>query len=146
LSLTPYSTELSPEPCLRRTVIATGLAASGIGLLLVAMLDIGALWRCLVSLAWICRSVRELWVIAGGYMRCKRIRIDSAGTVELLIGDVGWVPARLLAGSVVLDGIAWLRIESGNGRRYAELVRGDLHEDEAWRRLQVIWRHLGARP
>jgi len=131
---------------LRRVVLSAGLAASGIGVLVVVTLDVGALWRCLAVLAWIGWSARELRVIADGYKRFGRIRIDSEGNVELLIGEGDWVAARLLSGSVVLEKYAWLRIKPRNGRRYAEFIRGDTREDETWRRLQVIWRHLGGRP
>ena len=85
-------------------------------------------------------------VIADGYKRFGRIRVDFEGNLELLVGAVDWVPARLLSGSVVLEKYAWLFIKPRNGCRYAELVRGDSLENQAWRRLQVIWRHLGRRP
>jgi hypothetical protein len=146
LSSTPYSTELTPEPRLRRAVLLAGLVASGVGVLVVVTLDVGGLWRSLAVLAWVGWSARELRVIANGYKRFGRIRIDSEGNVELLIGDVDWVAARLLSGSVVLERYAWLRIKPRHGRRYAEFIRGNSREDEMWRRLQVIWRHLGGRP
>jgi hypothetical protein len=131
---------------LRRVVLSSGLAASGIGILVIATLDIGIFWRCLAVPAWIGWSAREMRVIADGYKRFGRIRVDFEGNLELLVGAVDWVPARLLSGSVVLEKYAWLFIKPRNGCRYAELVRGDSLENQAWRRLQVIWRHLGRRP
>jgi len=52
--------------------------------------------------------------------------------------------ASIEAGSVVLWHFAWLRFRTENGRRHVELMRRKTAQNKDWRRLQVIWRHLGA--
>ncbi|MCH8866133.1 MAG: hypothetical protein IID58_04695 [Proteobacteria bacterium] len=93
---------------------------------------------------WLLFSGRELVAIASGYQRIRRIRLYSNGDVELGNDNGDWQSARLANGSVVLDGFAWLRFEACDGRRSVELLRGTSRKNEEWRRLQVIWRHLGA--
>ena len=55
-----------------------------------------------------------------------------------------WRTASLLSGSLVLPGVAWLRISVGTGPAYGELLTGNPRKNEDWRRLLVIWRHIGA--
>jgi len=40
--------------------------------------------------------------------------------------------------------LAWLVLASPDGRRWLALLQGDSRESEQWRRLQVIWRHMGS--
>jgi len=61
-----------------------------------------------------------------------------------LDADGNWHPARLLPGSMLLRRVGWIRWDDGCGRQYAELLRGRSRESDDWRRLQVIWRHIGA--
>ncbi len=93
---------------------------------------------------WLIFSGRELLIIVRAYQRINRIRIDCSGHVGLRNSSGEWQAARLATGSVVLDRFAWLRIEACDGRRSVELLRGITRKNEEWRRLQVIWRHLGA--
>jgi len=101
-------------------------------------------WRFAASCLWLLVSERELLVIAGGYKHYKGIRIDDNGDTVLLTRDGDRLPVKLLAGSVVLPSLAWLRFKDRDGRRLVELIACKSPEDKAWRRLQVIWRHLGA--
>jgi len=49
---------------------------------------------------------------------------------------------------VLLRKVGWIRLsfELPTGRKLilGELLRGDGRRGEDWRRLQVIWRHIGA--
>jgi hypothetical protein len=100
-------------------------------------------WRWLGVSCWLAMTGVELRDIAAGYKRFTKIRIDDGGVVALQDAGGSWVPARLLHGSIVLPRLAWLRLRAANGCRYGELLRCDPRQSEAWRRLQVLWRHLG---
>ena len=95
-----------------------------------------AVWLGLCGHEWV-----ALW---RGYTRSRGLRIAAGGHVERECRDGSWQPARLCAGSIVLPRVAWLRIDPPNMSPYAEPLRGDCSESEDWRRLQVIWRHVGA--
>lgn len=144
MSLHTYSSELTPDPLLRRVVLLAGLAATVVGFVMILLLPIAPLWRALGSVVWLTTSIRDVFVIAKGHRRCELLRIAPDGGVEVLAPDGCWFRATLLAGTIVLRSFAWLRFEADNGQRFAELLRGKCPQNKDWRRLQVIWRHLGA--
>lgn len=144
MSSQSYSAELIPDVLLRRVLLVAGLVATCIGCIMLLLLPVGWPWRSLAAIAWLGINVLDLIVIRAGHRRCDRFRLQHDGEVEIRSCDGCWFPATLLRGSVVLPGIAWLRFESGNGQRFAELLWRKRTQSEAWRRLQVIWRHLGA--
>ncbi|MGI9223744.1 MAG: hypothetical protein ACR2QX_04635 [Woeseiaceae bacterium] len=104
--------------------------------------------------AFILRIVAAgLWLLIGGYdiLRQRRahtqycgVRLDFEGRLELKIQGGDWVPARMLPGSIVLRHLGWIRIRDERGHVFAEPVRGHCRDSRDWRRLQVIWRHIGA--
>jgi hypothetical protein len=143
MSSTPFSIELTPELRLRRIVLASGAALGGAGVLVMMTLPVAAHWRWLGASLWGLVGLREILIIASGYRRYRRIRIDSSGALELLRTQGGWMSAELLAGSVVLQNLAWLRFRLPGGLPCAELLQGNMRENESWRRFQLIWRHLG---
>lgn len=100
-------------------------------------------FRLLLISAWVTVSVRGLVRTGSGHARCRRIRLDAEGQVELLAPGGEWRRARLGGGCVVLGTIAWLRLETGDGTCFGELLGGSAGDSEEWRRFQVIWRHLG---
>jgi hypothetical protein len=136
-----YATELIPDPRLRRFVLAAGSLTSLAGCLVAATLPAG--WRPVAACAWLAVCLVEARQLLGGYRRYRRIRIDAAGTAALETAEGSWVVASIRPGSVVLGTIAWLRFDVPGAAGLAELVRGKPGESEAWRRFQVIWRHLG---
>jgi hypothetical protein len=101
-------------------------------------------WRFAASCLWLLVSERELRVIANGHKRYTGIRIDANGDTALLTPDGAHLPVKLLTGSVVLPSLAWLRFKGSDGCRGVELITRKSPENKAWRRLQVIWRHVGA--
>ena len=139
-----YSTELRPDPRLRRFVLIYGIIATAIGLALLATLPIALLWRAVAAVAWLLVNIRQLLVFAKGYKCCQRIRIAHNGSVTLQAADGCWFPATLIPGSVVLSKIAWLRFKAEDGQHFAELICQKSARNKSWRRLQVIWRHFGA--
>lgn len=146
MSSKSYATELTPDPRLRRLVIGSGVAAAAAGAGLTWTWHLPVWWRLLAAACWLLSCGVELQRIARGYRRYRRIRVVSDGSVELLIAGGPWVAASVRPGTVVLQRIAWLRLAVRGGPGLAELVRGEPGENEAWRRFQVAWRHLGGAP
>lgn len=144
MSSTPYSTEIAPERQLRLLVIASGVASMLVGMPILVAIDMDQRWTFLAGCIWLIASSRQLIVITFGYKRYRRLRIYGSGDAELQNRDGDWRPAKLLPGSIVLDKLAWLRFVAPDGSQHREFVRRRSAECEAWRRLQVIWRHLGA--
>ncbi len=114
------------------------------GALAVAALPAATPWKALGLVAWLAVGGRDLWLIASGYKQCARVRLHHDGNVQVFSDRGQSAAATLCAGSVVTAGFAWLRIELAGGRRLGLLVRRKASENKDWRRLQVIWRHLGA--
>ncbi len=144
MSSTTYSAELRADAWLRLIVISCGRLLAAAGLILILMLPVAAGLRFVGCLIWLAWSWLELRRYHQGYATYRRIRIRVGADLQLLNGEHEWVAARLLTGSVLLQRIGWLYLETADGRRFAELVRGDCRESDDWRRLQVIWRHIGA--
>ena len=143
MSSTPFSTELTPESRLRQIVLGSGALLVGVGIVVIMTLPVAAHWRWPGVGLWGVAGVREILVIARGYQRYRRIRIDSSGAIELLRPRGDWMAVEVQAGSVVLQKLAWLRFRLPDGSPCAELLRGSTRENEDWRRFQLIWRHLG---
>ena len=132
MSSNTYSACLTPDPWLRLVVLISGRLLIAASLVLVLTLPLAAVGRF------------ELQRLRRGQRYCQAIRIFSDGGVEILDPAGDWVPGRLLSGSLVLQTIGWLRLTTDDGMSLVETVRGDARECEQWRRLQVIWRHIGA--
>jgi hypothetical protein len=143
MSSPSYSADLVTEPLLRRIVLGSGVALLCGGQVVIASLPLPGSWRALAMFAWTVSVVRELLHLAASYREYRAVRISSDGSVEILGKDQATARARLLPGSLVLPGLAWLRLGLEGNRTSGELLRGNAGENEAWRRLQVIWRHLG---
>ena len=133
-----------PDARLRRLVLASGGVLCLAGLGFVPMLPISVPLKLVLAAAWFVLCSVEWHAFRRGYARSGCLRITAGGSVERQSLDGTWQPAALAAGSVVLPRAAWLRIKPPGMRPYAELVTGDCRRSEEWRRLQVIWRHIGA--
>ena len=118
------------------------LCLAGLGF--VPLLPVPIEIKALLAAVWLGLCGCEWHALWRGYARSGGLRIAAGGHVERQCADGTWRPARLCPGSVVLPRLAWLRIETRGMRPYAELVCGDCRKSEDWRRLQVIWRHVGA--
>ena len=139
-----YSAYLIPDPGLRRVVLASGWLLTAIGFMLIFWLELNILVRMLAASMWGALSYFELRHLRRGFNRFVAIRVFPGAVILLQNIDQEWISAELLTGSLLLRKFGWLRLRSADGYRFAELLRGDARESHQWRRLQVIWRHIGA--
>lgn len=144
MPLHTYCSYLTPDPWLRIVVLSSGRLLFAAGLALVLTLDLDAAIRAIAALLWLALARFELARLQRGFAACAGIRMHADGRVEVRIGDEDWQPATLMNGSLVLRNLAWLSLKTQNGLRCVELLRGDARKSHNWRRLQVIWRHIGA--
>jgi hypothetical protein len=144
VSSSTYSADLEPQPALRALVLVSGILLGVTGLVLILVLPLHPAAILAASSAWVGLSAHELRVLARGFKASRRLRMTEAGSLLRLDDQGHWRSVRLLAGSIVLPGLAWIRFETGRGLRSAELLCGSCRESNDWRRLQVIWRHIGA--
>lgn len=118
------------------------LAASG-GLLL-AWLPMPPGLVVLAELGWWAFSGAELWRTWSGYRRVAGLRIHGDGSVDVEAPDGRVSGAAIVAGTVTLARIAWLRYRGPTGRPFAEPVTRTAQERDDWRRFRVICRHVPA--
>jgi hypothetical protein len=131
---------------LRIGVLTSGRLLVAVGLVLVLTFELNVAMRAVICLVWIAGGRHELVQIERGFESLTAIRLSSVGEIAVLSKDQEWLPVTLQTGSVVLRNIAWLRLRAANGDNFVELLRGDARQSQDWRRLQVIWRHIGASP
>ena len=141
---TSYSAELAPDSRLRRIVLLGGAAMCPAGLVLALLLAVATPLKAAVAITWILLCGDQWLALWRGYATGGTLRIAAGGRAERQRRDGTWEPVSLCAGSIVLPRIAWLRVAPRGGRPYAELVCAANRGSEDWRRLQVIWRHIGA--
>ncbi|NIL93018.1 MAG: hypothetical protein GTO71_00915 [Woeseiaceae bacterium] len=134
-----------PDPQLRRAVLGSGMLAAAGGIAAIMTLPIAWQWQVLAGLGWCGMSGRDLWLISRANKACDRLRIDEDGVVHVFDRNNCCSAATIESGSVVLRRVAWLRFRTDTGSRHVELIRRNTRKNNEWRRLQVIWRHLGAR-
>jgi hypothetical protein len=115
-----------------------------IGIVLILILPLHPALRAAGCLIWVIWAYREISRLQRGFDQCIEIRIHASGDVEIADDNADWSPASLLPGSLVLGKLGWLRLQTLDGRTIVEPVRGDTRRGQDWRRLQVIWRHVGA--
>ena len=100
------------------------------GLIMIVMLPVALHLRAIAALLWLLIELRRLLAIYEGQRRCRRLRIDCDGQVEVSAPDGCCLTATLRAGSLVLTRFAWLRFRAADGRQFAELVRRNSPQDE----------------
>ena len=115
-----------------------------LGLLIIGLMSLDPAIRFVAAGIWLPIGMLELRRFVCGYRTCGRLRLYADGSAMTADPAGAWSDAKLRPGSVVLERVAWLRIDAGQGRRFAELLVGNSRKSNEWRRLQVIWRHLGA--
>ena len=146
MSSKSYSTCLTPDPWLRITVLTSGRLLIAAGLVLILTLDLDTAIRAVSCFVWFVAGWYEIVRIERGFESCNAVRLSSDGEIAVLNNDQEWLPVTLQTGSIVLRNYAWLRFQAANGEKFVELMRGNARQSEEWRRLQVIWRHIGAFP
>ena len=141
---TEYSAEISPDPCLRRIVLASGILLALAGNLLIVFMPLAIALRGFGVAVWSFSTLRELVLLRRAWADCIALRFVANGEIRILGADLEWRQAQLVSGSILLRSMGWLRVKSTAGPVVAELVRADRQQRRDWRHLQVIWRHVGA--
>ena len=148
MSSTAYFAEIRPDALLRRIVLASGLALALAGLPLILILRVPLEIRIIGSIVWLGSAASELARLRRAWNSCQAMRFFADGTIEVLIPGQIWQPASLLPGGVLLRQLGWIRLSvtlpTGQKLVLGEFLRGNGRESPDWRRLQVIWRHIGA--
>ena len=144
MSSTAYSAEIIPNPVLRRLVVVSGVCLCIAGLLAILTLPLHPWARLGVALGWIVLAVVELRQLRRAWRNCRRFRFHAGGEIQLLGSDGHWRAGCLVSGGVLLGKVGWMRLRDPAGLTFGELIAGDPRSSHDWRRLQVIWRHVGA--
>ena len=131
---------------MRITVLTSGRLLIAAGLVLILTLNLDTAIRAASCFVWFVAGWYEIVRIERGFEFCHAVRLSSDGDIAVLNNDHEWLPVTLQTGSIVLRNYAWLRFQTANGDNFVELLRGNARQSEEWRRLQVIWRHIGAFP
>ena len=148
MSSTAYFAEIRPDPGLRRIVLASGAVLAVAGVPLIQVLPAAPEIRALATFMWLALAARELSRARLAWNSCHAMRFFADGTVVVGIPGQIWQPAALLSGGVLLRNLGWIRLlvtlPTGQKLVLGEFLRGNGRESDDWRRLQVIWRHIGA--
>ena len=144
MSSNAFSAAICPDPVLRRVVIVSGIALGVVGVVLIATLPASIVLRIFAATAWCAMLARELWLLVNAWQDCRALRVSAGGDIAILNGNSEWRPGRLVSGGVLLSRIGWIRVQVVGGPVFAEFSRGRRRGSSGWRRLHVIWRHVGA--
>jgi len=144
VSSNEYFAELRPDPLLCRVVSWSGAALAVVGLVACTLLSLSPAIRMAACLAWCVVAAVELRRLHRSARACTAFRVMADGTAAVRARDGEWQPAALQAGGILLRRCGWLRLRTMAGRTIVQPVRRSACERRDWRRLQVIWRHVGA--
>ena len=144
MSSSEFLTEIEPLPWLRWLVLVSGAALLLLGLVVISQMTMDPAIRIAAAAVWLSVGLLQLGRFVQGYRRCRRLRLYADGSAAIADASGAWHKAQLRPGCVVLDRVAWLRLDAGRRQKFAELLVGNSRKNDAWRRLQVVWRHLGA--
>ena len=144
MSSTANSAELQPDSRLRRLVACSGLLLCLAGAVVILLFPTDLWMRLATCALWVATCAREQWASRRGWAACRKLRFTGDGRIAILGADQVWRPARRESGSVLLGRVGWIRLRDHRGGVFGELLTGDGRASPDWRRLQVIWRHVGA--
>lgn len=136
-----FETALTPEPQLRKLVLACGCLAAIAGTLIILAMPLAWALRILFAAVFVGENCRELRRLIRGAARLQLLLLDAEGNVSGRGPDGGSESMVLLSGSIVLKRLAWLRLRFTDGSEHGELFRGNPAADPEWQRLQLLWRH-----
>ena len=114
------------------------------GIWTVSNLAISAELRWLGGAGWVFAVLARSGIVLASQLRYPTVKIHADGSALLKDAHGDWYPATMSSNCLVLANFAWLDLEMADKTRYSGLVRGKSRESQQWRRLQVIWRHIGA--
>ena len=143
MSSNAYFAEFRPDLVLRRFVQWTAAAVGAVGVAVIAGLEAPFSIRFGGAALWLAILVAQLRSLRCGWSSCAGFRVHADGTVAVLGPDGEWCRGQLEPDGVLLRRWGWIRIRTGSGRPFAEPLRGSCRDSREWRRLQVIWRHVG---
>lgn len=146
MSSSAFSAEFSPGFGLRSIVQLSGVTLAALGLLLILLMPVHVALRVTGAALWVIASSIEFLRLQRAYARYCGLRVRYDGAVHLRERGGDWQAASLLPGSLLLRRLAWIRLRSEHGEVFAELLYGTRRDSRDWRRLHVIWRHIGATP
>ncbi len=148
MSSTEYSAEIYPDPALRRVVLTSGILSALAGVTLIIVLPVALVFRLVAAILWSMLALQELSRLRRAWNTCHGLRFFADGAIAVLMPGQVWQPACLLPGGILLRKTGWIRLKvalpAGRKIVLGELLRGSCRENHDWRRLQVIWRHVGA--
>ena len=144
MSSTAYSAAFKPDPRLRRLVAGSGLLLGIAGALVILQLPTDAWVRLVACFLWATTTAREHMQLRRGWADCYALRFTASGEIMVRGADQTWRAARWQSGSVLLRKLGWIRLRDQRGVVLSELLSGHARTSPDWRRLQVIWRHVGA--
>jgi hypothetical protein len=129
---------------LRRFVQWSAVGAGLVGVAVIAGLEAPLALRLCGGAAWPLLVGWQLRALRSGWSTCVALRLYADGAVTVLGPDGEWSTGHLEPDGVLLRRWAWVRLRTGNDRPFAEPLRGACRESRDWRRLHVVWRHIGA--
>ena len=148
MSSNAYYAEVLPDPFLRRIVLATGVVLALAGIPLIVVLPIAPSLRIAAVVFWLGTTAWEIAGMRRAWNVCHGMRFFTDGAVAVCSPGREWRPGQLVSGGILLRKMGWIRLKVAlpDGRKtvLGELLRGNCRESDDWRRLHVIWRHIGA--
>ena len=144
MSSTAYSAEITPDPALRSLVLCSGILLCIAGILAILTLPVNPWARLGLAAGWTVVSCVELRRLPRAWRSCRRLRFNASGEIQLLCADGQWRAGSLVSGGILLRKTGWIRLRDHTGSIFGELLAGNPRTSHDWRRLQVIWRHVGA--
>ena len=144
MALNAYSAELQVDPILRRFVILSGIGLLLAGVAAAMTLPVPPPQRAIVALAWAAWTAWSIWRLNGRWGTYVALRVSADRRVRLCDRNGEWRDATLVPGSILLQDWGWIRLRTGGGLAFAEPLSASRQNRRDWRRLQVIWRHIGA--
>ena len=144
MSSSRYCSTIRPENRLRSVVLGLGFLLFAVGSGTILTLPLAVHWRAAMLLLWVAIAAVETALLLRAYCRYACYRLYADGTIEMTTRAGDHRLGRFAAGSVILPGIAWLRIRPAVGPAWGELIAGNSRKNKEWRRLQVVCRLVGA--
>lgn len=131
---------------MRRALGVSAVLIYAVGTWTILILPVADHLQMLGVTVWTLLMAVDGCVHALSQRRCRGIRVYADGSACIQDAAGVWQQTVLSRDCIVLPTYAWLKLTTVDGTRYYELLRGSCRESEQWRRLQVIWRHMGSGP
>ena len=139
-----YFAEFTPDRDLRRFVQWSAAAMALAGVAVIVSIDSPIAARLCAVVVWCAILASQVGALRKNWDQCAGFRVHADGSVEVRNVAGEWRPGKLEPDGVLLRRWGWIRLRQGSGRPFAEPLRGSCRDSREWRRLQVVWRHVGA--